>query len=179
MPAVLELSAQALRTAIPSKRTAEHLRAYRFQPGHEAIRREDGTTGRPKGTKDALTVIAESAPHKAKQYVKSTAPAVLVDARKWIMPIDSDKSVSVADAQPVLAFLAQHLTIVMAAPPTTRITGSVEPQPVSLAAAPTASPSATSSAPTLQPAHTVAVTLPERGEPATLTPSAGTEQRPG
>ena len=60
------------------------LKPYQFQPGHGKL------GGRVAGTPNALTVILDSAPRKARQYVKSTAPAVLVDARKWIMPIDSD-----------------------------------------------------------------------------------------
>ena len=74
-----------------------------FQPGHAPLR----GAGRPKGSRDALNVILDAAPIKARQYVKSTAPAVLVDARKWIMPIDSDAP-SPSLSVNLVAFLEAH-----------------------------------------------------------------------
>ena len=98
------------------RRDYSYLKPYQFKPG-QVVKKADGTNnGRPEGRKDALTAILESAPLKARQYIKSTAPGVLVDARKWIMPIESDK-VGSSDGVNVLAFLAQHLTLI--APPVT------------------------------------------------------------
>ena len=95
-------------------RRAAHLKAHQFQVGHERI----VGSGRVTGTPNAQTVYLDSLPIKAKQWVKSQAPAVLIDARKIALPIESDKSGSVAEAQPVLAFLVQHLTLVQAMPST-------------------------------------------------------------
>ena len=153
MPAVMEAEADAIDSAVlgvdsavslPQKRNpAAHLAAYCFRPGDPANpAKVNPKAHRQPGTRNALSIILDSAPKKAAQYVKSEAPAVLIDSRKWIMPIESDTVGSVADAQPVLAFLAQHLTLIMAQPPSLLMAHSVEAQPGVSATPPTLSLSA-------------------------------------
>ena len=68
MPAVLEAEETAqLATEISQ---AERVRPWRFQAGHPAYRRSDGTTGRPKGVKNAITVYEQAAPKLIKTALK-------------------------------------------------------------------------------------------------------------
>lgn len=90
---------------IPEWRRNQLANLRPFQKGHIPL----PGAGRPKGSRDAINVILDAAPQKAKQYVKSTAPAVLVDARKWIMPIDSDHTASDGERVNLVIWLEQHL----------------------------------------------------------------------
>ena len=76
-------------------RKAAHLKAYQFQPGHAPL----NGGGRPKGSRNSIDVLLDAAPKIAKAYVtacvKDRAPGTLNDARKWIMPIDSDAAPTV------------------------------------------------------------------------------------
>ena len=142
MPAVLEAEVEQPITAafIESLKASKESLTGRLRSlanlnppklGDGVRRSPEGKTGRPPGVKNAETVYRDALPKKARQWVASTAPAVLIDARKIALPIDSDTSGSVADAQPVLAFLAQHLTLIMAQPPSLLMAHSVaEPQVV-------------------------------------------------
>lgn len=47
-------------------------------------------SGRPKGHRNAATIYLESLPHKARQWVKSEHPSILIDARKIALPLESD-----------------------------------------------------------------------------------------
>lgn len=79
-----------MKSAIPPQ-----LAKYTFQVGHPPYRREDGTTGRPKGSLNAQTVLMKSAPKLARTYVKEALKGnatLLVDSRKWILPVDGDDS---------------------------------------------------------------------------------------
>ncbi len=82
MPVVLELE----NTASPFTKTAipPQLAPYTFKRGHAPM------GGRPKGSRDAATIYLESLPIKARQWVKDTSAATLIDARKIALPIDSD-----------------------------------------------------------------------------------------
>ena len=101
MPTVVEACAVD-KASLPTKRALPAaLKAYQFKPGHLKV----PGSGRKPGTRDAVSILLDSAPTKAKQYVRSTAPAVLVDARKWIMPVESD---GVPDGAPrVLIFIGE------------------------------------------------------------------------
>ena len=97
------------------------------------------------GHRDFKTVIRAKEADLADAYVKHAEAgngSLLVDSRKVFVPIDSDKSGTVADAQPVLAFLAQHLTLIMQQPPTLQPVISVAAQPAMSATPPTLSLSA-------------------------------------
>ena len=135
---MLDAVSAAYKNVSPKKqRDYSYLKPYQFKPGHAAVRREDGTAGRPEGTCDALTSILASAPVKARQYIKSTAPAVLVDARKWIMPIESDASPS-SSATILVGWLEQRLI----ASPSLLMTLSVAVPALPQPDAPTLNPSA-------------------------------------
>ena len=88
MPAVLEAEqdvsatvAANLPTVAPAKRSP-WLKPYHFKAGEANISHHHPKAHRQLGSKNAETVYLESLPVKAKQWVKSTAPAVLIDARK-------------------------------------------------------------------------------------------------
>ena len=102
MAAVLEIELNAISTA--TKRIPPQLAPYLFKKGQPA----PPGAGRRKGSRDAATIYLESLPLKARQWVKSTAPATLIDARKIALPIESDVAGS-GDSGPILAFLAQHM----------------------------------------------------------------------
>ena len=76
--------AMAVETVATAPKTATHLRPWQFKPGHAP------SGGRPKGSRDAHTIYLESLPLKARQWVKSTNPAVLIDARKIALPLEED-----------------------------------------------------------------------------------------
>lgn len=90
-------------TVAPVKTTDK---PWLFQKGHKPY----PNAGRPKGSRDARTIYLESLPLKAQQWVKSTAPAVLIDARKIALPIEGDD---------VLATLAPTLVVFGQLPTTT------------------------------------------------------------
>ena len=83
MPGALE--ADVIATTSLKKAVPPQLAKYAFKPGEAHVR----SPGRPKGSRDAATIYLESLPLKAKQWVKSTNPAVLIDARKLAIP-DAD-----------------------------------------------------------------------------------------
>ena len=87
MPAVMDVPGIAL-TPPEKVRDYSHLRKYQFKPGQ----RVQGC-GRPKGTKNAATMLLKAAPRIAKAYVKKAIEgdtSVLVDSRKWILPIEQE-----------------------------------------------------------------------------------------
>jgi len=58
-----------------------------FRKGHAPLPH----VGRPKGVKNAQTLLLEAAPRLAKRYLKEALtgnPALLVDARRWMLPIE-------------------------------------------------------------------------------------------
>ena len=84
------------------RRLPAHLEAYKFKAG--SVR---PGPGRPKGCKNAQTVLLQSAPRLARSYVKEGTKgnaAVLVDARKWILPVEEDV---VHSAERVVIFIGQ------------------------------------------------------------------------
>lgn len=70
--------------------TPAHLLPYLFQKGHAPL----PGGGRPKGTKNATTILLKAAPKLAKSYIQRApkSDAICLDARKWIMPVDEDAS---------------------------------------------------------------------------------------
>ena len=112
MPAVLEAEETATSTA--ENRIPPQLAPYLFKAGNKPKARADGGIGRPKGAKSAETIYLESLPIKARQWVRSTAPGVLIDARKIALPIESD----VVGAAPVtlIGFLEGKLLSSVAVP---------------------------------------------------------------
>lgn len=88
--AVSEIVSPAVETA-NLKRVA-HLKAYQFQRGHVAL----PGSGRPKGMKNAQTSILEAAPMLARHYIKRAAKsdAICIDARKWILPVEDEATMS-------------------------------------------------------------------------------------
>ena len=83
----------------------KQLAAYVFKKGDPNIPHG----GRPKGSRDAATLYLESLPLKARQWVKSTAPAVLIDARKIALPIESDSPVDRSSL--IVGFLERQLSV--------------------------------------------------------------------
>ena len=144
MPAVVEAdkSVAVSPTSVGKVDTRPWLAPYRFKKGQPNPAQLDPRAHRQPGTLNASTIYLKSLPKKARQWVKSEAPAVLIDARKIALPIDSDTAGSVADTQPILAFLAQHLTLIMAQPPSLLTAHSVEAQPGVTATPPSVSASA-------------------------------------
>mgnify|MGYP001617393004 FL=1 len=131
MPALLEAEEIVLSSPEIARKPHDysHLKPYQFKPGQ----RVQGC-GRPKGAKNADTIYLESLPRKAKQWVKSTAPAVLIDARKIALPIESDQPAGVGESA-VIIWLEQRLSTLQM--PTT-----VAVQPVQLTHSSTLTPSA-------------------------------------
>ena len=86
--AVLELPEQNAAIVEPTATPATvqagiaHLARHQFQPGHAPL----PGAGRPKGSRNAETILRDALPLKARQWVRSVAPAVLIDARKLIIP---------------------------------------------------------------------------------------------
>ena len=96
------LDAPVIASPSPKKSLPAAMEAYKFQPGHKGLR----GAGRPKGSRDAATIYMDSLPLKAKQWVKSTNPAVLIDARKLAIP----------DAEPVNPLAPQIIVFVGTSP---------------------------------------------------------------
>lgn len=94
----------ATETATPSKasRIPKQLAPYVFKPGHAPIK----GGGRPKGSRNAESIYLESLPIKARQWVKSKAPAVLIDARKIALQIDSDTSIPASVSSRTIVFMS-------------------------------------------------------------------------
>lgn len=103
MPAVVETSSGASASqAGASVRRYDWLKPYQFKKGDPGNpRKVNPLATRQPGTPNAQTIYLESLPIKARQWVKSTSPAVLIDARKLAIP-DAD--------QPVMP---ENLTIVI------------------------------------------------------------------
>ena len=97
MAAVLDATDCA--TATVKRGIPKQLAPYIFKPGHERV----PGSGRAPGTRNSVNVLLDAAPRIAKSYIKSCvvdrAPGTLNDARRWIMPVDSDK-VGATDAAP-------------------------------------------------------------------------------
>ena len=100
MPTVLEATENA--TGRVSKGMPPQLARYAFKRGQAP----PPGAGRPKGSRDAATIYMESLPLKAKQWVRSTNPAVLIDARKLAIP----------DAEPVNPLAPQIIVFVGTSP---------------------------------------------------------------
>mgnify|MGYP001617731005 CR=1 FL=1 len=102
MAAVLEAALAGASTKLKRCLPAAMVK-YQFQPGHKRI---EGS-GRAPGTPNASTIYLNSLPLKARQWVKSDAPQVLIDARKIALPIDSDagSSPSLSAGPVVIVFL--------------------------------------------------------------------------
>lgn len=113
MAAVLDATDCA--TATVKRGIPKQLAPYIFKPGHERV----PGSGRAPGTRNSVNVLLDAAPQLAKSYiragVKDRAPAILNDARKWIMPIDSDAPVTV---QPLtlIAVLEKRAALLPPAP---------------------------------------------------------------
>lgn len=86
MAAVLKAAMGTARSSKGTRPIPKQLAAYAFKPGHPPL----NGGGRPVGSRDAATIYLESLPLKARQWVKSRAPNVLIDARKIALPIESD-----------------------------------------------------------------------------------------
>ena len=149
MPAVMERSVETSTAVVesvlspslpaPFQTPPKVYKPWQFKPGQK------GGPGRPKGRRDFKTILSAKERELANAYLDSALKgnaAVNVDSRKVLLPIDSDKSGSVADAQPVLAFLAQHLTLIMQQPPSLLMGSTVAGQPALSATPPTVSASA-------------------------------------
>ena len=128
-----ETSFQAVpRSDSPTLETVLNGKTYKpwqFKPGHK------GGPGRPKGRRDFKTILSAREQELADAYIDSAlkgSAAVNVDSRKVLAPVESDGGLSVGNGQPVLAFLAQHLTLIMQQPPSLLTVHSVaEQQPLS------------------------------------------------
>ena len=103
MPALLDATENAV--ASEGKRIPPQLAAFVFQKGNPPPK----GAGRPKGSRSASTIYLESLPKKAQQWVKSTAPAVLIDARKIALPIESDQAGSDAGVAVLLGWMEARL----------------------------------------------------------------------
>ena len=128
MPAVLDATENA--TGRVSTRMPPQLAKYAFKKGQPPPLH----AGRPKGVQNAATIYMDSLPLKAKQWVKSTNPAVLIDARKLAIP----------DAEPVNP-LAPHIIVFVGTSPSNN--------PLLVAADQFVDPSASVSLPPALPSH--------------------------
>ena len=82
-----------IATIKPKKSLPAAMEQYKFKPGHVTA----PNVGRPKGSKNAQTILLQSAPRIARRYVKEAlagSPTLLVDSRKWILPVESERQVS-------------------------------------------------------------------------------------
>ena len=92
MPAVLDALPveSAIVSAPPAKvRDYSHLRAYQFKPGQHVQGR-----GRPKGSKNAATILERAAPKIAQHFIRRAfqSDPVLIDAMKRVLPIEQESS---------------------------------------------------------------------------------------
>ena len=138
-----ETSFQAVpRSDSPTLETVLNGKTYKpwqFKPGHK------GGPGRPKGRRDFKTILSAREQELADAYIDSAlkgSAAVNVDSRKVLAPVESDGGLSGGNGQPVRAFLAQHLTLIMQQPPSLLMGNSVVGQPGGTATPPTVDVSA-------------------------------------
>lgn len=97
MPAVIETVVHAIDNGEQPGDVSEwrDTKTGRFTVGNP------GGPGKPKGYKNAATIYLNSLPLKARQWVKSEHPSVLIDARKIALPIEAD-ALTDAVTNPVL-----------------------------------------------------------------------------
>ena len=160
MPAVyaLEETVSPRMIAVPKARDYSHLRKYQYQVGQKPPIH----SGRPKGSKNATTILIQSAPKLAKSYVRKALngdASVLIDSRKWIMPTDGESAGSGEDMGLTKLILTQiHLTLSPQSATSTPTLRGTLASATAYSTLPAPCDAATEPASSVQPVHSVTVT---------------------
>lgn len=138
MPSVVEEEVKVI--SAKGKVIPPQLLPFIFKPGHSAR-----GPGRPKGSRSFATILSKVEEPIARSYVRQALngnPPILTDARKVLLPIDSDAPHS--STLNLLVWLREHPTVRITdrQSPTLLMGSSDAEQPLLNATSPTLSPSA-------------------------------------